>query len=148
MNKIVYVGVGVYALYSSCASPTCGSIHNTTPRHGQAGLFKPDHYPDSEPAMRSLTLMCWALSRAAEPQALSKRLLFDGAGDRTTNLPHTKRTLNHYTTWPRCTDGIRESTDASLRSISCEEIITRKTKSHQCNRHLKIQGLSLNTRQG
>ncbi len=27
--------------------------------------------------------------------------LFDAAGDGTTNLPHARRTLNHYTTRPR-----------------------------------------------
>ncbi len=30
-----------------------------------------DHYPDSEPANRSLTYLRWALSRAAEPQILT-----------------------------------------------------------------------------
>ncbi len=30
-----------------------------------------DHYSDSEPARQSLTLLCWALSRAAEPQILT-----------------------------------------------------------------------------
>ncbi len=31
----------------------------------------PDHYSDSEPARWSLTLLCWALSRAAENQILT-----------------------------------------------------------------------------
>ncbi len=31
----------------------------------------PHPYSDSEPARRSLTLLCWALSRAAEPQILA-----------------------------------------------------------------------------
>ncbi len=41
--------------------------HHTT---GGQGCPNPDHYPDFEPASRSVT-MCWALSRAAEPQILT-----------------------------------------------------------------------------
>ncbi len=75
------------SLYS--ASPL---KHHTT---GKQWCLNPDHYADSEPARRSLTLLCWALSRAAEPQ-----ILFGAAGDRNTNLPHARRTLSHYTTRP------------------------------------------------
>ncbi len=32
---------------------------------GKQWCPNPDHYSDSEPARRSLTLLCWALSRAA-----------------------------------------------------------------------------------
>ncbi len=80
------------------------SLYSTGPlKHhptGKQWCPNPDHYSDSEPARRSLTLLCWALSRAAEPQILT--ILFDAAGDRTTNLPHARWTLNHYTTRPRC----------------------------------------------
>ncbi len=38
---------------------------------GRQWCPNPDHYTDSEPAIRSLTRLCWALSRAAEPQILS-----------------------------------------------------------------------------
>ena len=51
------------SLYS--ASPL---KHHAT---GRQWCPNPDHYPDSEPASRSLTLLCWALSRAAEPQILT-----------------------------------------------------------------------------
>ncbi len=54
-----------------------------------------DHYPDSEPANRSLTPLCWAISRAAERIFFS--LLFNETGDRSTNLPHARLTHNHYT---------------------------------------------------
>ena len=51
------------SLYS--ASPL---KHHAT---GKQWCPNPDHYSDSEPARRSLTLLCWALSRAAEPQILT-----------------------------------------------------------------------------
>ncbi len=51
------------SLYS--ASPL---KHHST---GKQWCSSPDHYSDSEPARRSLTLLCWALSRAAEPQILT-----------------------------------------------------------------------------
>ncbi len=59
-----------------------------------------DHYSDSEPARRSLTLLCWALSRAAEPQILTS-FVWRGRGSNHQAFPHAKRTLNHYTTRPR-----------------------------------------------
>ncbi len=38
---------------------------------GKQWCPNPDHYSDSGPPRRSLTLLCWALSRAAEPQILT-----------------------------------------------------------------------------
>ncbi len=38
---------------------------------GRQWCPNPDHYPDSEQATPSLTLMFWALSRVAEPQILT-----------------------------------------------------------------------------
>ncbi len=52
------------SLYS--ASPL--KHHHPT---GKQWCPNPDHYSDSEPARRSLTRLCWALSRAAEPQILT-----------------------------------------------------------------------------
>ncbi len=39
---------------------------------------------------------------AKQSSRTSNLNVFDAAGDRTTNLPHARRTLNHYTTRPRC----------------------------------------------
>ncbi len=51
------------------------SLYSASPlKHyptGKQWCPNPDHYPDSQPASRSLTLMYWALSRAAEPQILT-----------------------------------------------------------------------------
>ncbi len=51
------------------------NIKSASPRKhhatGRQLCPNPDHYPDSEPASRSLTRLCWALSRAAEPQILT-----------------------------------------------------------------------------
>ncbi len=51
------------------------SLYNASPlKHhptGKQWCPNPDHYSDSEQARRSLTLLCWALSRAAEPQILT-----------------------------------------------------------------------------
>ncbi len=48
------------------------SLHSATPlKHhvtGRQWCPNPDHYPDTESTSRSLTPLCWALSRAAEPQ--------------------------------------------------------------------------------
>ncbi len=64
MNKFVYVGVGVYVrvywtrlvLDRPAASPYSASPlkHHAT---GRQGYPNPDHYPDSEPASQSLTLI-------------------------------------------------------------------------------------------
>ncbi len=52
------VGVGLYVLDLSCASP---SLYSASPLKdhatGRQECPNPDHYPDSEPASRSLTLM-------------------------------------------------------------------------------------------
>ncbi len=50
---------------ASLASPL---KHHPT---GKQWCPNPDHYSDSKLARRSLTLLCWALSRAAEPQILT-----------------------------------------------------------------------------
>ena len=77
LNKVVYVGVGVYALDPSCASPTCGRSvfivlpHLNTTQRGMQWCPNPDHYSDSEPAIRSRTPICWALRQAAELQILT-----------------------------------------------------------------------------
>ncbi len=51
------------------------SLYSASPlKHhptGKQWCPNPDHYSDSESARRSLTLMCWAPSRAAEPQSLT-----------------------------------------------------------------------------
>ncbi len=51
------------------------SLYNASPlKHhptGKQWCPNPDHYSDSEQARRSLILLCWALSRAAEPQILT-----------------------------------------------------------------------------
>ena len=83
---------------------TC--LYSASPlKHHATGMQwcpNPDHYPDSEPGSRSLTPACWALSKAAEPHILTSFfLLFDAAGDQTTNLPHARRMLRHCTTRPR-----------------------------------------------
>ncbi len=57
----------VASLYS--ASPL---KHHPT---GKQWCPNPDHYSDSDPARRSLTLLCWALSRVAEPQILTSFVL-------------------------------------------------------------------------
>ncbi len=50
------------------------SLYSASPlKHhamGRQWYPNPDHYPDCKPASQSLTLMCWALRRAAEPQIL------------------------------------------------------------------------------
>ncbi len=61
-NRLVLVRPAA-CLYS--ASPL---KHHPT---GKQWCPNPDHYPDSGPARRSPTLLCWALSRAAEPQILT-----------------------------------------------------------------------------
>ncbi len=43
---------------------------------GRQGCPNPDNYPDFKPANRSLILMCWAISRAAEPQILTSFFFF------------------------------------------------------------------------
>ncbi len=48
--------------------PTSPLKHHPT---GKQWCPNPDHYSDSEPARRALTLLCWTLSRAAEPQILT-----------------------------------------------------------------------------
>ncbi len=51
------------------------SLYSASPlKHhptGKEWCHNSDHYSDSEPARRSITLFCWALSRAAEPQILT-----------------------------------------------------------------------------
>ncbi len=51
------------------------SLYSASPlKHhptGKQWCPNPDHYSDSEPARRFPTLLCWALSRAAEPQILT-----------------------------------------------------------------------------
>ena len=51
------------------------SLYSASPRKhhatGRQLCPNPDHYPEPEPASRSLNPLCWALSRAAEPQNLS-----------------------------------------------------------------------------
>ncbi len=51
------------------------SLYSASPlKHHPTGKQRcpnPDHYSDSQQARRSLTLLCWALSRAAESQILT-----------------------------------------------------------------------------
>ncbi len=51
------------------------SLYSASPlKHhptGKQWCSNPDHYSDSKPARRCLTLLCWVLSRAAEPQILT-----------------------------------------------------------------------------
>ncbi len=78
------------------------SLYSASPlKHHVAGMQwcpNPDHYPDSELASWSLTLMCWALSRAAEPLIWTSFFWFDTVVDWTTNLPHARQMLKllHY----------------------------------------------------
>ncbi len=72
--------------------------HHATGRHV---MSQPRPLSWSEPASLSLTPTYWALSKAAEPQSLMYFLWREETGDRTTNLPHVKQLLNHYTNWPQ-----------------------------------------------
>ncbi len=51
------------------------SLYSASPLNhhptGKQWCPNPDHYSDSEPARQSLTPLCWALSRAAEPKILT-----------------------------------------------------------------------------
>ncbi len=56
----------------------------------------PDHFPDSEPASRSRTLMCLVLSRAAAN--LNVFCLMQLGIDAASSSSYIRRILNHYTT--------------------------------------------------
>ncbi len=78
------------------------SLYSASPlKHhptGKQWCHNPDHYSDSEPATRSLTLLCWALSRAAEPQILTSLVWRDRASNHQ-RMSHARWTLNHNTNW-------------------------------------------------
>ncbi len=86
----MYVGVGMYVLDQSCASPTCSQSlqcqTTETSRHGLAVVSQPR--PLSWLQMdQSVSLICWAPSRVAEP-----RILNAGAGVGTTRMLHEQPT--------------------------------------------------------
>ncbi len=77
------------SLYS--ASPL---KHHTTGTTGRQWYPNPDHYPDSEPASRSRNHLCWALSRAAEPQILTPFVLTrPGIESPTSRMPGERSTI-------------------------------------------------------
>ncbi len=68
LNKVVFV-CGMYVLRPAASLYSAIPLnHHAT---GRQWCPNPDHYPDSEKASRSLTPLCWALSRAAEPQIVT-----------------------------------------------------------------------------
>ncbi len=72
---------------------------------GKQWCPNPDHYSDSEPVKRSLTLLCWALSRAAEPQILTS---FVWCGRRSNHQPpacQANAQPPHYPAAVPCNEG-------------------------------------------
>ena len=77
MNKVMYVGAGVYVLDQSWASSTCSqSFRVPTNKHHDTGLLwcpNPDHYLDSELAGRSLNYYVLTVNHSSRT---SKKFFF------------------------------------------------------------------------
>ena len=80
--------------------PAAASLYSASPlKHhptGKQWCPNPDHYSDSETVRQSLTLMCWALSRAAEPQMLTSFVWRDRGSNHQPPACQTNAQPLHY----------------------------------------------------
>ena len=99
LNKVVLYVVCMYWTHLVPVWPAA-SLYSAIPlKHHATGMQwcpNPDHYPDSKPASRSLTPLCWALSRAAELQILTSFVWHGRGWNHQTPACQANAKLLHY----------------------------------------------------